>query len=326
MIMIVCGLLLAAGLAAVLFGGGERFQPPVSANDGGALLPDVARRVLWWANVLLVGGGVAGVCMAGAGGRLVMRLLAATSPEDDNRFTENGSVIGEISVGGTGFLLVQGVAIGMLTALLYGLLRRWLPAGRAGGAAFGLLLLLALSTVLDPLRPDNRDFQIVGPGWLSVAVFSALAIAHGLLLAVATAWLSRRVPLMRAVKDLRWYIPLALVLMLLGPASLIAVAGIIAAIGVLWAAATVKRRLHSGEADRPAASDQRVVMAAGQPGHAAETGVEAAPSPTASRTQPPDARRDRRVMLAGRIALLGLAVACLPGFIASMASILAAGG
>lgn len=324
--MIACGLLLSAGLAAVLFGGGERFQLLSSTNDGGALLPDVARRVLWWANVLLVGGGVAGVCMAGAGGRLVMRLLAATSPEDDNRFTENGSVIGEISVGGTGFLLVQGIAIGMLTALVYGLLRRWLPAGRAGGALYGLLLLLALSTVLDPLRPDNRDFQIVGPGWLSVAVFSALAIGHGTLLAVTTAWLSRRVPVMGAVKDLRWYIPLALVLVLLGPAGVIVVAGIIAAVGVLWASAAVKRRLQSGEPDRPAAADQRLVMTAGQPGPAAENGMGAAPSLTASQTQPPGARRDRRVMLAGRIALLGLGIACLPGFIASMASILAAGG
>lgn len=323
--MIACGLLLAAGLAAVLFGGGERFQLPSSANDGGALLPNVARQVLWWANVLLVGGGVAGVCMAGADGRLVMRLLAATSPEDDNRFTENGSVIGEISVGGTGFLLVQGIAIGMLTALLYGMLRRWLPAGRAGGAVYGLLLLLALSTVLDPLRPDNRDFQIVGPGWLSVAVFSALAIGHGLLLALATGWLSRRVPFIGAVKDLRWYIPLALFLVLLGPAGIIVVAGIIAAIGVLWAAAAVRRRLQSGEADIPAAADQRLAMAAGQPGHPAETGMGAAPSPTASQSQPSGAR-DRQVMLAGRIVLLGLGIACLPGFIASMASILAAGG
>ncbi|HXF03264.1 MAG TPA: hypothetical protein VN601_09770, partial [Arthrobacter sp.] len=177
MIMIACGLLLVAGLAAVVLRVGERFELPtgnndggafpggagtvpyrrrVPSNDGGALLAHVARRVLWWANVLLVSGGVAGLCMAGAGGRLVMRLLAVTSPEDDGRLTDAGQTIGEISLEGTFGFVVFGMAIGCATALLYGAVRWWLPAGRVGGAAFGLLLLLGLSTVFGPLEPGSR--------------------------------------------------------------------------------------------------------------------------------------------------------------------------
>jgi hypothetical protein len=328
MIMIACGLLLVAGLAAVCLRGGERFRLPTDNTDGGALLPHVARRVLWWANVLLLSGAVAGLCMAGAGGRLIMRLLAMTSPEDDSRFTENGEVIGKITLGGTGFFVaVLGVVVGMITALLYGLVRHWLPAGRAGGAAFGLLLLLVLSTVLDPLRPDNRDFQIVGPGWLSVAAFSALAIAHGMLLAVAVAWLSQRVPLIGTMKDLLWYIPLPLVLVLLGAASVLPVAGIIAAIGVVWAAAALRRQFHTEESQIPAATGQLspLVVTAGRPSQPAETGAGAAQVPPTGQLEQRRARRDRRILLAGRIALLVLAVAWLPGFVTSMAAIVAAG-
>ena len=172
--------------------------------------------MLWWANVLLVGGGVAGLCMAGAGGRLVMRLLAVTSPEDDGRLTDAGQTIGEISLEGTFGFVVFGLAIGCATALLYGAVRWWLPAGRVGGAAFGLLLLLGLSTVFGPLEPGSRDFQVGGPAWLSIAAFSALAVAHGMLVVTASTWLSRRVPLLQSVKDVRWYLPL---LLILGPAG-----------------------------------------------------------------------------------------------------------
>ncbi|MGM0931726.1 MAG: hypothetical protein ACQEXN_18785 [Actinomycetota bacterium] len=376
MIMIACGLLLVAGLAAVVLRGGERFQLPTGNNDGGgllsgtapvpgrrapwhdggALLVHVARRVLWWANVLLVGGGVAGLCMAGAGGRLVMRLLAVTSPEDDGRLTDAGETIGEISLEGTSGFVAFGVAIGCATALLYGLVRWWLPAGRFGGAAFGLLLLLGLSTVFGPLEPDSRDFQVVGPAWLSIAAFSALAVAHGMLVATASAGLSRRVPLLRSAKDVRWYLPLLLVLAPLGAAALAVAAWVAAAIGVSWAVAALRLKLSGvrqrgaesgvpggqggpgGQGPLPGEPELSGVAPGGapvqtgaqvQPGAAARPGGTAQPGAPVLNAEPGTRNGllpERWVLVSGRIALAALAVAWLPGFLTSMATIVAAGG
>lgn len=347
MIMIACGLLLVAGLAAVALRGGERFQLPTDNNDGGVLLSGagpfhrrapsndvgalpvhVARRVLWWANVLLVGGGVAGLCMAGAGGRLVMRLLAVTSPEDDGRLTDAGETIGEISLEGTSGFVAFGVAIGCATALLYGLVRWWLPAGRVGGAAFGLLLLLGLGTVFGPLEPDSRDFRVVGPGWLSIAAFSALAVAHGMLVATASTWLSRRVPLLQSAKDVRWYLPLLLVLVPLGAGAVAVAAWMVAAVVVSWAVAALRltflrARRRGAEVDSGVAGGPE-----SKPGEPELTGVAPGGAPVLSAE--PRTRsgllQGRWVLVGGRIALAALAVAWLPGFLTSIAAIVAAGG
>ena len=36
---------------------------------------------------------------------------------------------------------------------------------------------------LDPLRSDNPDFDVVGPGWLSVVTFTVMAVLTGVLMA-----------------------------------------------------------------------------------------------------------------------------------------------
>ena len=56
-----------------------------------------------------------------------------------------------------------------------------LPRGRAGGIVLGLALLVLAGAQLDPLRPDNFDFNLVGPGWLSLVAFTALAVFQGML-------------------------------------------------------------------------------------------------------------------------------------------------
>jgi hypothetical protein len=67
-----------------------------------------------------------------------------------------------------------------------------------GGAVFGLGLLVVLGTTLDPLRRENPDFDIVGPGWLAVVVFTALALVFGVVLAAVMARLSQWLPLLTA--------------------------------------------------------------------------------------------------------------------------------
>ena len=111
-----------------------------------------------------------------------MRLLAVTAGDDaQGRLTEAEEVVGNIDVGGTISLIIfGGILTGLLSAGIYMLARRWLPRGRLGGFVFGALHLLVAATPIDPLRPDNRDFDIVGPGWLSVTTFSVVCVLHGM--------------------------------------------------------------------------------------------------------------------------------------------------
>lgn len=76
------------------------------------------------------------------------------------------------------------------------LIHRWLPVGTWRGPAFGALFLVLGATRLDPSRPDNPDFDIVGPGSLSVLVFIAMGIGHGMLLAALAGRYSRILPLL----------------------------------------------------------------------------------------------------------------------------------
>ena len=126
-----------------------------------------------------------GVLAAGAGGRLMMRLLGATSPDVHGLTTEAGETIGEITVGGTlAFLVVRGPARGLPV-------RRALRAGRAACSRAAApaawrsasLLLVLFATRIEPLRADSIDFLLLEPAWLAVLGFSALALFQGMLVA-----------------------------------------------------------------------------------------------------------------------------------------------
>jgi hypothetical protein len=161
-----CAVLVAAGIACVVrWRAGPR--------------PGMAPRYLLG---LAVAGPVAGLLAAGAGGRLIMRLLALTSPDADGQITEAGETIGEISVAGTaGFVLFAGVPAGALALTLFVLAGSLLPGGRVGGVVLGLVLLVLVGAQLEPLRADNFDFNLVGPDWLSLLSFPALALFQGML-------------------------------------------------------------------------------------------------------------------------------------------------
>lgn len=194
--MIACGLLVVTGLVAAGWWGGTGVEVPSDGDGDPAALPSpgfVARRYVWYVTVAVVSGLGSGVLLAGAGGRLAMRLLAATAGDAaQGRLTEAEETVGEITVGGTiGFIVFTGLFFGGASGALYLLVRRWLPHGRLGGVAFGGLLLVLLATRTEPLRADNPDFEIVGPSWLAVAVFTALVMAHGMLVAALAGRYSR---------------------------------------------------------------------------------------------------------------------------------------
>jgi hypothetical protein len=183
----VCVALVLAGIVMVVRWGGDPRAARAEARRG-----SVAVQLLAYAGGCLAAGLVAGVVAAGAGGRLVMRLLAVTSPDAAGSITEADEIVGEISAGGTlGFFLFAGLPAGVLSALVYAVVRPLLPAGRAGGLALGALLLIGTGTRIEPLRADNPDFEIVGPDWLSVTAFIALALFQGLVVVAAGSRLAR---------------------------------------------------------------------------------------------------------------------------------------
>src|SRR5688500_15983972 len=129
-VMLVCGVLVLIGVAAVVRWGGMSFQPVrEEADEGSSSAGSVARRYLWSVTVAVVSGIGSGILIAGAGGRLAMRLLAATAGnEAQGRLTEADEIVGRITTGGSiGFIVFTALFFGAATGVLYLLIRRWLP-------------------------------------------------------------------------------------------------------------------------------------------------------------------------------------------------------
>jgi hypothetical protein len=232
-LMAICGLLLLAGLAAVVRWGGEQVQsPPVQEREGERGWKLIVRRYVWYLAVAVGAGLAAGVLVAGAGGRLIMRLLAVTADERARGLqTEAEETVGQITTGGTvSFIIFTALFFGLASGVLYVLIRRWLPGGRLGGLVFGALLLAILATRVEPLRADNTDFGLVGPGWLAASAFGALVLLHGMLVAALAARYSRALPLIAGNRHaLLGYAPL-LVLVPVVPAAVIAALGGVVAV------------------------------------------------------------------------------------------------
>lgn len=130
---------------------------------------------------VLTAGFIAGALVVGFGGRLAMRVLAATSgARAQGRTTDAGEQVGEITLGGTlGFFIFAGILIPLVSSLVFIPLRRILPRPAwIAGLLFGLLLLASFG-VGDPLSPDNVDFVILSPLWLAVTLVCLTALLYG---------------------------------------------------------------------------------------------------------------------------------------------------
>lgn len=146
--------------------------------------------------VVTSAGFIAGVLVPGLGGRLLMRVLAATSgAAAQGRLTDADEVVGEITSGGSiSIILFVGVFGGLIAALGYLVVRRWLPT-RAGpaGLVVGILLLGTIG-VGDPMSPDNVDFAILRPTWLAVTLITFLALLFGVTFTAVAARLEAGMP------------------------------------------------------------------------------------------------------------------------------------
>ncbi|KQP73936.1 hypothetical protein ASF40_00755 [Microbacterium sp. Leaf288] len=230
-LVIVCGALLITGVVLAILWNGERLTVP---HLPGADAPTRRHRAglryyVWWVSVFLVAATASSILVTGAGGRLVMRLLAVTSPQARGRLTEAGELVGFITLEGTlGYLLFGAIPFAFASALLYLLVEPWLPPGRLRGPGFGVLLLVTVSPFIDPLRSDNIDFDIVGPGWLAVLLFAGLAVLQGAFLAAVAGRLSRSLPLMSRRNWPATTVPLLPAVVLWPLGVLLALAGLVA--------------------------------------------------------------------------------------------------
>jgi hypothetical protein len=228
-IVIVCAAVVALGLGLAVRW--RRCAFVVPSHDGALDLKETVRRYVWYVSIAITAGVIAGATVIGAGGRLAMRILAVTGGSDaQGRITEADETVGRISFGGTlGFVMFVGVLGGIVFAAVYLVVRRYLPAGVAGGALFGGLLLLVLGTRLDPLDPDNPDFHIVGPGWLAVLIFVVQGVLFGVTLAAVSGRLSTWLPLPAANRRVlvRYLGPAAFALIGFSVTFVVVIAGVV---------------------------------------------------------------------------------------------------
>ena len=97
--------------------------------------------------------------VGGLGGRLAMGLLAAKNPEDHGRLTDDGFVMGQLTVGGTVNLVVAAIFLGLLGSLFYLALR---------GLLVGPLL----------VSPEGVDFTLLDPPLLPIGLFVAIPVLY----------------------------------------------------------------------------------------------------------------------------------------------------
>jgi len=180
-----------------------------SALDGIRVVASVMTAGFW-----------SGLLVVGLGGRLVMRLLGATSGDDaQGRITDAGETVGEITFGGTlGFIIFAGLLIPVASSFVYLIGRRILPPRSwVAGLVFGLFL-LATFGVDDPLDPDNVDFEILTPLPLAVLIIALTALLFGTTFTALASRLDERLPAINESAAPRAKSSYASLIMLLNPA------------------------------------------------------------------------------------------------------------
>lgn len=92
-----------------------------------------------------------------------MRVMAATSSTAARgRTTAAGATVGEITFGGTEFLILLGGVIGVGGGVIYLAARRWLPSsGGRRGLVFGAFLTSIAGPVF--IESEGIDFTILSP-------------------------------------------------------------------------------------------------------------------------------------------------------------------
>ena len=145
-----------------------------------------------------------GATVAFLGGRLAMRLLAAANHGATGLVTDDGFVVGNVSVGGSAQLLAAAVQISLLGAALYLLLRPLLIGPQWFRTA---TLSIGVATCFAALLadPEGVDFAVLDPPWLPLVLFWVLPLVHTAVFAtLAERWLREDSWFMRSSDRVAW--------------------------------------------------------------------------------------------------------------------------
>lgn len=165
---------------------------PVTATDQptaglvGEVLRDIARGGMV--------GAIAGIFVAGIGGRIVMRLAATIVPASSGAFTENGNRIGDITLSGSlGLIIFGGLIFGVFGGTVWVVASPWIPGSGVRRAFVTMPIAVALTGVL-LINGDNPDFRILNHDRLVVAMLLVLVALAGWSIALLDGWLDQRLP------------------------------------------------------------------------------------------------------------------------------------
>lgn len=146
------------------------------------------------ATAILIAAVVAGLVIGGGGSRVFMLIARLLAPERKRVITESGARIGEVTLGGSFFLILFvgvfiAIGIGVLLAVSHGALE---PLGPWEGPIVGWLVLALFSPAV--IDPDNFDFAVLGDQAITIAMIAALGIGAGWAAVAIRNRLLRRLP------------------------------------------------------------------------------------------------------------------------------------
>jgi hypothetical protein len=184
----------------------------VTAAVPARFLGDAMASRLREAAIVVAGAGIAGVLVGGLGSRLVMRLAALAAPEVRGTLTDNGNIVGEITLEGTiALMIVAGLSSTVFGSGAFVVARPWLPRRTfPRGLVLGAFLLALSGTAV--VDAANADFVILGDRPLNVTMFSSLFLAFGLVASSAITVLDRRVPPAASLSPRMWALTAVLAL------------------------------------------------------------------------------------------------------------------
>ena len=151
----------------------------------GEVLRDIARGG--------ISGAIVGIVVGGLGGRVVMRVAAILHPDAVGALTENGNRIGDITMGGTLFLVLFGLISCAIAGVLWVIVSPWIPGQTGVRALLTAGIAIATGTPL-LIIGRNPDFVILDHDPGVVALLVALVGLIGLSIALLDSWLDRRLP------------------------------------------------------------------------------------------------------------------------------------
>ncbi|WP_261820471.1 hypothetical protein [Nocardioides sp. OK12] len=134
-------------------------------------------------SVLTVVGGACGAFVVGVVGRLAMFLLAALNPDATGVTSDDGFVMGQVTLSGSAQLMLAGLQLGVMGAGFYVVVR-----GLIVGPSWFRLLTVSLGPAVVVgaivVHTDGVDFRLLEPLWLAAGLFIALPAVYVALLHV----------------------------------------------------------------------------------------------------------------------------------------------